>query len=322
MSTYCVGDIHGCYDELELLLKQISFNPATDFLLTTGDVIGRGPKPVETLNFLLRNRDRIVSVLGNHDLSLLRNYHLYSALKDQQAKQQFLNNLKSTELAKILHEPNGHEMLEYLRHCPMTYLDRTRNIFISHAGLSPEWSIADAVENGEHVENVLRSEYFGNLMENMFSDRQRSWAPIMNEIRNRICREQLKDPEKIRHAVDYEDGSYDFMALSPSLELDRCIYTINALTRMRFCHSDLSLDFDCKDKTKKNKNQDLSPWYKFHNPKLKKSQLLIFGHWAALEGRDPSDSIIALDTGCVWNGALSLINIDEPHKRYSVKACH
>ena len=111
MSTYCVGDIHGCYDELELLLKQISFNPATDILLTTGDVIGRGPKPVETLNFLLRNRDRIVSVLGNHDLSLLRNYHLYSALKDQQAKQQFLNNLKSTELAKILHEPNGHEML-------------------------------------------------------------------------------------------------------------------------------------------------------------------------------------------------------------------
>lgn len=322
MSTYCVGDLHGCYDELILLLKKVKFDPKVDFLLTTGDVIGRGPKPVEVLNFLLKYQDRITSVLGNHDLSLLRNYHLYTELKDQTQKENYLNNLKATELKKILQEKNGIEMLSYLRHCPMTFWDHSHNLFLSHAGLSPEWNIHEAVINGNHVESALRSDHFGMLMENMFSDRQNKWKPIQEQFKKYIKHDHLKGKKKDRQNFDYDDGDYDFFSLSPSLELDRCIYTINALTRMRFCFNDLSLDFACKDRPKDHKDHDLKPWFEYKNPQFKKSQTLIFGHWAALEGVDPADNIIALDTGCVWKGSLSLIDINEPKKRFTMKSLY
>jgi len=37
---------------------------------------------------------------------------------------------------------------------------------------------------------------------------------------------------------------------------------------------------------------------------------VIFGHWAALDGKTESDRFIGLDTGCVWGGKLSMMNLD------------
>ncbi len=37
MSTYLIGDVHGCYDELQALLQQVSFDPSRDRLWLTGD---------------------------------------------------------------------------------------------------------------------------------------------------------------------------------------------------------------------------------------------------------------------------------------------
>ena len=39
--TYCISDIHGCYDEFMALLEKIAFNPAADTLYVLGDVIDR-----------------------------------------------------------------------------------------------------------------------------------------------------------------------------------------------------------------------------------------------------------------------------------------
>ena len=33
MSTYVIGDVHGCFDELKKLLKKISFNPSKDSII-------------------------------------------------------------------------------------------------------------------------------------------------------------------------------------------------------------------------------------------------------------------------------------------------
>lgn len=52
MATYIVGDLHGCFDELQLLLKQVNYNPAQDELWLTGDLVARGAKSLECLRFV------------------------------------------------------------------------------------------------------------------------------------------------------------------------------------------------------------------------------------------------------------------------------
>ena len=71
-----IGDIHGEYDKLLDLYGKIEFNPAEDLLVFLGDYIDRGPKPLETLDWMLkrRNRPRIVMLRGNHDQMMLDHY--------------------------------------------------------------------------------------------------------------------------------------------------------------------------------------------------------------------------------------------------------
>ena len=71
MSTYLIGDVHGCYDELIALLEQVEFNPETDTLWLTGDLVARGPGSLEVLRFVKQLGDSVRIVLGNHDLHLL-----------------------------------------------------------------------------------------------------------------------------------------------------------------------------------------------------------------------------------------------------------
>ncbi|WP_438878569.1 metallophosphoesterase, partial [Bacillus cereus group sp. Bce005] len=70
-ANYIVGDIQGCLDELQLLLKQVNFHPISDTLWLAGDLVARGPKSLETLRFIRDLGPAAKTVLGNHDLHLL-----------------------------------------------------------------------------------------------------------------------------------------------------------------------------------------------------------------------------------------------------------
>ena len=52
MATYLVGDLQGCYDELQLLLERTQFDPREDQLYLTGDLVARGDKSLECLRFV------------------------------------------------------------------------------------------------------------------------------------------------------------------------------------------------------------------------------------------------------------------------------
>lgn len=74
MSTYLIGDVHGCYDELIALLKQVDFTPGQDTLWLTGDLVARGPGSLDVLRYVKSLGDSVRMVLGNHDLHLLAVY--------------------------------------------------------------------------------------------------------------------------------------------------------------------------------------------------------------------------------------------------------
>ena len=71
MATYFVGDLQGCYDELQLLLERVDFNPVQDKLLSCGRSCSRGDKSLECLRFVKSLGNAAKTVLGNHDLHLI-----------------------------------------------------------------------------------------------------------------------------------------------------------------------------------------------------------------------------------------------------------
>jgi bis(5'-nucleosyl)-tetraphosphatase (symmetrical) len=96
----------------------------------------------------------------------------------------------------------------------------------------------------------------------------------------------------------------------PTLEgMERWRLIVNACTRLRFCTAEGRVDL----KRKGPPGKSLEPWMPWFNvPQRRSSPVrVIFGHWSAL-GLYQAPGLLGLDTGCVWGGALTAVNLDEP----------
>ena len=92
--------------------------------------------------------------------------------------------------------------------------------------------------------------------------------------------------------------------------MDRWRVITNYFTRMRFIAQDGSLELTAKESAD-TAPEGYAPWFSY--PRQDDVQV-IFGHWAAIEGDTGSDRFIGLDTGCVWGGALTLMNLNTGEK--------
>ncbi|TRZ56395.1 MAG: symmetrical bis(5'-nucleosyl)-tetraphosphatase [Rhodocyclaceae bacterium] len=257
MAIYAIGDIQGCFKEFQQLLKAIGFDRNSDRLWLVGDLVNRGPQSLEVMRFVKSLAATAVTVLGNHDLHLLMLAEGKSRLREDDT------------LGPILEAPDREELLAWLRAQPLIHAGN--GYVMVHAGLLPQWSVAEALALGGEVETALRDRKFRKFLGHMWGSEPKAW------------RDDLAGWDRLRVIV-------------------------NAMTRMRFCTPEGVMEFSTKGETA-NAPAGYLPW--FEVPDRKSSdQILITGHWSAL-GLKLTPNLLALDSGCLWGGHLSAVRLDD-----------
>ncbi|BDX20915.1 bis(5'-nucleosyl)-tetraphosphatase, symmetrical [Polynucleobacter sp. TUM22923] len=143
-----------------------------------------------------------------------------------------------------------------------------------HAGVLPQWDLQQTIECAQEVEKALRKKSYKQFLANMYGDTPNKWS------------KSLKGYERLRVIT-------------------------NALTRIRFCTPSGTMEFASKEGFE-NGPTGFAPWFKA--PKRKTQDTLIyFGHWSTL-GLLRDRNMIGLDTGCVWGGKLTAMEIPDSGK--------
>ncbi|SFV52106.1 Bis(5'-nucleosyl)-tetraphosphatase, symmetrical [hydrothermal vent metagenome] len=255
MADYAIGDVQGCFTQLQKLLKKINFSIDKDRLFFLGDVVNRGPQSLETLKFIKNLKDNAKMVLGNHDIHLL-----VCALTDKKP------NKKDT-FNDILITKNKYKLLDFLRQQPLV-IEHDNNLLV-HAGIPHLWSKEKLLKQAQAVEKKLKSSDASLFLSKIYNDEPKKFTAKLNN-------------------------------------LQKNIYTINALTRMRFCTSEGTLEFEHKEKHI-NAPKGYKAWFE-HKRLIKEN--IFFGHWSALKNIN-NENIYPMDTGCVWGNQLSAINLSD-----------
>lgn len=165
MSTWAIGDLQGCFDPLETLLERCGFDRRRDRLWFVGDLINRGPKSLETLRFVRDLGDAAVTVLGNHDLSLLMIAAGHGKLH------------RLDTFHHILDAPDRDELVDWLRHRPMMHVDGPHAMV--HAGLLPHWDVPQALGLAREVEQALRGADHVEFMARMWGSEPAAWGDTL-----------------------------------------------------------------------------------------------------------------------------------------------
>lgn len=251
MPTYAIGDVQGCFDELQELLSRLAFRQG-DRLWFVGDLVNRGPKSLDVLRFVRDLGDRAVVVLGNHDL------HLVSQFEG------FERSRKDDTFEDVLRSPHAKPLVDWLRTRPLMHVER--GYAMVHAGLLPQWSVAKSLSLAGEVHRALAGPRYRDFLSNMYGSQPDAWS------------ESLAGWDRLR-------------------------VIINAMTRLRFCTPQGTMDFRAKGAAPP---PGYVPWFETRHDE----EVIVFGHWSAL-GLKTKAKLAALDTGCVWGGALTALRLED-----------
>ena len=154
MSTYAIGDVQGCHDELVLLLDKINFDAQRDRLWFVGDLVNRGPQSARTLRLIRSFGAAAVSVLGNHDLFMLA-----AARGHGKAH-------AGDTFDDVLNAPDAGQLLEWLSRQKLAHLED--GWLMVHAGILPAWDAAQTVALAHEAEQAVRHDpaFFSHMRGN------------------------------------------------------------------------------------------------------------------------------------------------------------
>lgn len=258
MATYAIGDVQGCYTALRQLLDTLVFDPDHDRLWFTGDLVNRGPESLAVLRFIHALGERAVTVLGNHDLHLLAVAYGGARLRARDT------------LAEVLTAPDRETLLTWLRQQPLLHHDAALGITMVHAGLPPQWTLAQAQDYAAEVSQALRGPSYQDFCTYVPAAAPTQWSSTLGR-------------------------------------WERLGYITRCLTQLRFCdpYGRLAEDSSGPPGTQP---PPYLPWFAI--PQRASADChVVFGHWAAL-GRYQAPGIDALDSGCVWGGALTALCLE------------
>ena len=145
------------------------------------------------------------------------------------------------------------------------------NFVMVHAGLLPSWTVAQAQLLAREVEAALCGEQFHHFLASMYGNQPDHW--------------------------DNDLSGYD-----------RLRVITNAFTRMRICTLEGEMEFKFKGVVQ-NVPVGYLPWFEIPG-RASAEATVVCGHWSAL-GLKVTPGVIALDTGCLWGGALSAARLED-----------
>jgi bis(5'-nucleosyl)-tetraphosphatase (symmetrical) len=177
---------------------------------------------------------------------------------------------KSDTLDELLAAPDRQHLVQWLLQQPLLYSDPSHDYHMVHAGIPPIWSLQQAKQYAEEVEVVLRGDNPEDFFHHMYGNDPDCWQ------------DNLAGWERLRTITNY-------------------------FTRMRYCTRDGKLDF--AHKLMSINLPEYAPWFSYPQ-RLSRNDRIIFGHWAALDGKAETENVFALDTGYVWGKTLTLMNLE------------
>lgn len=183
-------------------------------------------------------------------------------------------------LSKILFAKDRDELLTWLGRQPLAHHDKESGYTMVHAGLPPQWSVQDAVSYSNEVSSVLNSAVSVQYFRNMYGNEPAKWKA------------KLQGWERYR-------------------------FITNCLTRLRYCTKNGKLAMQAKGPIG-SQEPGLYPWFDLR--KKHPEEHIVFGHWSALGAgtHGASQSILSLDSGCVWGGTLSAVQLEKHPTWYQV----
>jgi bis(5'-nucleosyl)-tetraphosphatase (symmetrical) len=153
-----LGDVQGCYNELQALLAQ-----ATPPLWFCGDLVNRGPNSLACLREVKRlcEAGQALTVLGNHDLHLL-------------AVSQGIRPLHADDtLLQVLQAPDRDELLHWLRRQPLAHYHAGH--LLVHAGVLPQWSAEQTLDLAQEVEQGLGGDDWVDFLRGLYGNQPNAW---------------------------------------------------------------------------------------------------------------------------------------------------